>query len=265
MSEPNKGPGRVSREAKGGVFLIGLDRAGKRNAFDSAMLQDLAAALGEYEVNPDYRCAVLFAHGDHFTAGLDLMELAPKLGEGEFSYPEGSIDPFGVTSPRRTKPLIIALQGMCWTAAIEMALNADIALAADDAYFSQIEVLRGIAPAGGATVRLPKVAGWSDAMKYMLTGMEFDAKEAREMKIISEVLPKDQLMQRALELAGKVAGAAPLGVKATMQSALAAKYDGDEAGLGLLNGQLFDLMKTKDVQEGVMAMLERRDPVFKGE
>jgi enoyl-CoA hydratase/carnithine racemase len=102
-------------------------------------------------------------------------------------------------------------------------------------------------------------------MKYMLTGMEFDAKEAREMKIISEVLPKDQLMQRALELAGKVAGAAPLGVKATMQSALAAKYDGDEAGLGLLNGQLFDLMKTKDVQEGVMAMLERRDPVFKGE
>lgn len=265
MSEPNKGPGRVSREERNGVFLIGLDRAGKRNAFDSAMLQDLAKALGEYEANTELRCAVLFAHGDNFTAGLDLMELAPQLAEGTFGYAENTIDPFGVTAPRRTKPLIIALQGMCWTAAIEMALNADIAIAADDARFSQIEVLRGIAPAGGATVRLPKVAGWSDAMKYMLTGMEFSANEAREMRIISEILPKEQLMDRALELANMIVNAAPLGVKATMESALAARYEGDEAGLALLNERLFGLLKSKDVQEGVMAMLEKRIPIFKGQ
>lgn len=264
MTEVNKGPGRVSREQKDQVFLIGLDRAGKRNAFDSAMLIDLANALGEYERNPEMRCAVLFAHGDHFTAGLDLMELAPKLANSDFVYPEGSIDPFGVTEPRRTKPLIIALQGMCWTAAIEMALNADIALAADNARFAQLEVLRGIAPAGGATVRLPKVAGWSDAMKYMLTGQEFNALEAREMRIISEVLKPDELLNRAIELANSIANAAPLGVKATMASANAARYGGDNAGLSLLNEQLFNLMTTKDVEEGVMAMLEKRQPQFKG-
>lgn len=246
------------------MFLIGLDRAGKRNAFDSVMLIDLAIALGEYERDPDMRCAVLFAHGEHFTAGLDLMELAPKLANGDLVYPEGSIDPFGVTMPRRNKPLIIALEGMCWTAAIEMALNADIALTADNARFAQLEVLRGIAPAGGATVRLPRVAGWSDAMKYILTGQEIDAQEARQMRIVSEILKPEALFDRALELAGSIANAAPLGIKATMASANAARYDGDNAGLGMLNEQLIKLMTTKGVEEGVMAMLGKRLAQFTG-
>jgi enoyl-CoA hydratase/carnithine racemase len=266
MTEINNGSGRVTRqEHNNHTLLIGLDRAGKRNAFDSAMLTDLACALGEYERNPQWRCAILFAHGEHFTAGLDLMELAPKLATGEFSYPEGSIDPFGVTKPRRTKPLIIALQGMCWTAAIEMALNADIALAADNARFAQLEVLRGIAPAGGATVRLTQRAGWSDAMRYMLTGDEFDASAALRMRLVSEVLTPESLMGRALELAETIAKAAPLGIAATLASANTARYQGDEAGLEMLNQQLFDVMKTKDVQEGVMAMLEKREPQFSGQ
>lgn len=264
MSEANKGPGRVTREEREHVFLIGLDRAGKRNALDSAMLIDLANALGEYERNPEMRCAVLFAHGEHFTAGLDLMELAPKLASGEFSYPEGAIDPFGTTEPRRSKPLVIALQGTCFTAAIELALNADIVLAADTARFAQVEVLRGIAPAGGATVRFPQAAGWSDAMKYMLTGEEFDAQQARDMRIASEVLKPEALFDRALALATSVASAAPLGIKATMASANAARYGNDNDGLSLLNGQLMELMSTKDVQEGVMAMLEQRPAEFKG-
>lgn len=93
MSEANSGPGRVTREQRGHLFLIGLDRAGKRNAFDSAMLTDFALALGEFERNDEMRCAVIFAHGDHFTAGLDLMELTPKLASGGFKYPDEGIDP----------------------------------------------------------------------------------------------------------------------------------------------------------------------------
>jgi enoyl-CoA hydratase/carnithine racemase len=95
MSEVNSGAGRVSREQHGHLLLLGLDRAGKRNAFDSAMIADLAQALGEYEANHQLRCAVLFAHGEHFTSGLDLMELAPKLVSGGMSYAAGSIDPWG--------------------------------------------------------------------------------------------------------------------------------------------------------------------------
>lgn len=141
MSEANSGPGRVTREQRGHLFLIGLDRAGKRNAFDSAMLADLALAMGEYERSEESRCAVLFAHGEHFTAGLDLMELAPKLAASGFRYPDGGVDPWGVVQPRRSKPLVVAVQGTCWTAGIELMLNADIAVAA-----------RGTRrPSGGAT------------------------------------------------------------------------------------------------------------------
>lgn len=111
MSEANSGPGRVTREQRGNLFLVGLDRAGKRNAFDSAMLSDLALALGEYERNDELRCAVVFAHGEHFTAGLDLMELTPKLASGGFKYPDKGIDPWGVSKPRRTKPVVVCGTG----------------------------------------------------------------------------------------------------------------------------------------------------------
>lgn len=138
MSEANSGPGRVTREQRGHLFLIGLDRAGKRNAFDSAMLADLALAMGEYERSEESRCAVLFAHGEHFTAGLDLMELAPKLAASGFRYPDGGVDPWGVVQPRRSKPLVVAVQGTCWTAGIELMLNADIAVAARGTRFAHL-------------------------------------------------------------------------------------------------------------------------------
>lgn len=178
MSEANNGAGRVTLEQTGNVFLIGLDRAGKRNAFDSAMMTDLSLALGEYERTPDLRCAVIFAHGEHFTSGLDLMELAPKLASGGFSYPEAGIDPWGVEKPRRQRPVVVAIQGTCWTAGIELMLNADVVVAANTARFAHLEVLRGIAPSGGSTVRFTHAAGWVNAMRYMLTGEPFDAPTA---------------------------------------------------------------------------------------
>lgn len=76
--------GKVSREIIDRMMLIGLDRVAKRNAFDSHMIEDLSLALTEYENNPELRCAVIFAHGDHFTAGLDLVELQPKIPQGIF-------------------------------------------------------------------------------------------------------------------------------------------------------------------------------------
>ncbi|MFC3153376.1 crotonase/enoyl-CoA hydratase family protein [Litoribrevibacter euphylliae] len=263
MKEVNAGAGRVTREIKDHVFLIGLDRAGKRNAFDSHMMLDLSLALGEYERNDDLRCAVIFAEGEHFTSGLDLMELTPKLMSGSFQYPEEGIDPWATTS-RVTKPLIVAVQGMCWTAGIELMLTADIALAANDTRYAHVEVLRGIPPSAGSTVRFPKAAGWSDAMKYMLTGEEFNAEEALNMKLISEVVAPEALRERAIELAEKIAKAAPLAIKATLASARQAASDNEETALASLNDHLFGLLKSKDVQEGVMAMMQKREPVFKG-
>lgn len=264
MSEVNSGAGRVSREQRGHVMLIGLDRAGKRNAFDSAMLTDLALALGEYERNDDMRCAVLFAHGEHFTAGLDLMELAPKLAGGGFKYPADGIDPWGIAKPRKTKPLVIAVRGTCWTAGIELMLNADIVVAASDSRFAHLEVFRGIPISGGSTVRFPQAAGWTDAMRYMLTGEEFSAAEAQRMRLVSEVVEPGKELERAIELAERIAKAAPLAVKATLDNANKARYEGDDAALSSINDLLLSIIKSEDVREGVMAMMQKREPVFKG-
>lgn len=264
MSEANSGPGRVTRERRGHLFLVGLDRAGKRNAFDSAMLADLALAFGEFERDDELRCAVLFAHGDHFTAGLDLMELTPKLASGGFQYPDGGIDPWGVSGPRRTKPVVIAVQGTCWTAGIELVLNADIAVAARNTRFAHLEVLRGIPPSGGSTVRFTQAAGWTSAMRYMLTGEAFGAEDALAMRLLTEVVEPGEELARAIEYAERIAKAAPLAIRATLQSAFQARDEGDAAALSRLNELLFSLIRTEDVREGVMAMMQKREPVFQG-
>lgn len=264
MSEVNSGTGRVSREQRGSVMLIGLDRAGKRNAFDSAMLTDLALAIGEYERNDEMRCAVLYGHGENFTAGLDLMELAPKLAGGQFKYPAEGIDPWGIDKPRRTKPLVVAVRGICWTAGIELMLNADIAVAAADTRFGQLEVLRGIAPSGGATARFPQAAAWSDAMRYMLTGEEFYAADALRMRLVSEVLEPGTELDRAMEFAERIAKAAPLAVRSVLASANQARDEGHAAAFATLNERLLALIKSEDVREGVMAMMQKRQPEFMG-
>ena len=210
--------GKVSREIQQHIFLIGLDRIDKRNAFDSHMIDDLSLALTEYEDNDQLRCAIIFAHGDHFTAGLDLTELQPKMASGIFSSDPNIINPWGTSGRKRKKPVIVAVHGYCYTAGIELLLNADIAIAQNNTQFTQIEVLRGILPFGGATSRFVQSAGWSNAMRYLLTGDLFDAQTALNLNLITE-LTADRPLNRAIELAQRIAKAAPLAVQATLAAA----------------------------------------------
>ena len=256
--------GKVSREIRGHLFMIGLDRAAKRNAFDSHLIHDLSLALTEYEDHAELRCAVIFAHGEHFTAGLDLVELQPKLSSGIFSYDEHQINPWGTSGRARKKPVIVAVQGFCYTAGIELMLNADIAIAQDNTQFAQMEVQRGILPFGGATARFVQAAGWSKAMRYLLTGDAFDAATALDLNLINEITTESPL-NRAIELAEHIAQAAPLAVQATLASAKEAAEHGTEIAFSHLQQHLTPLLTTQDVQEGVMAMLQRRAPQFKGQ
>ncbi|QOW47863.1 crotonase/enoyl-CoA hydratase family protein [Acinetobacter piscicola] len=256
--------GKVSREIRGHIFLIGLDRTTKRNAFDSYMIEDLSLALTEYENNPELRCAVIFAHGDHFTAGLDLVELQPKLADGVFNFHHDIVNPWGTVGQQRSKPLVTAVQGYCYTAGIELMLNSDIVVANENTRFTQIEVQRGILPFGGATVRFVQAAGWAKAMKYILTGDLFYAQTAYEMNLVTEVVEGNNQLIRAIELAERIAQAAPLAVQATLKSAHQAFLQSPEAAFANLQELLSPLLVSQDAQEGVMAMLQRRAPQFKG-
>lgn len=262
MTPPTSG--RVSREKRGTILLIGIDRVAKRNAFDLDLLNDLCLAYGEYERDQEARVALVFAHGEHFTAGLDLANVAASFAAG-WQVPAGGCDPWGVFGgPRVNKPVIVAAHGYCYTIGIELMLASDINLCASNTRFAQMEVQRGIFPFGGATLRLHQHAGWGNAMRWLLTGDEFDAHEAYRLGLVQEVLASEELMPRALKLAERIAAQAPLGVRATLASARQAVQEGETAAIAGLHPTVTQLMASEDAQEGVRAMLERRPGDFKG-
>jgi enoyl-CoA hydratase len=254
----------VTTETKGHVFLIGLNRPEKMNSFNLAMLRQLGRAIEAFEADADLRCAVLFGHGDHFTTGLDLAEVGPAVASGENIFPEDRIDIVDLTEPRRTKPLVCAAQGWCLTAGLELLLAADIRVGATDLRISQMEVKRGIMPFGGGTVRLPQVAGWGNAMRYLLTGDEFGAEEALRIGVLQEVVEAGRHVERAVELAEAVARQAPLAIKEIIRSARLAMEQGRQAAVDILDDQARGLMTSQDALEGMLSFIERREAKFTG-
>ena len=255
---------RITYETDGYICLIGLNRADKRNAFDSHMIKQLSAALTRYESDDNLRCALIFAHGEHFTAGLDLMELQDKWNKGAFDFNDNEIDPWGIGGKLRSKPVVVAVQGTCFTAGIELMLNSDVVIASDNCNFAQMEVQRGIMPFGGATVRFIQAAGWQKAMPYLLTGKAFDAQTADRLNLVSEVVANGEEYERAMTIAKEICQAAPLGVQGLLSSAQDVSRSGTAAALANIHSYLPHLFHSEDAKEGAMAMVERREADFKG-
>ena len=210
--------GQIKVEQRGHILLIGIDRPEKRNGFTPKMFAELAAAYTKLEHTQELRVGVLYAEGDHFTAGLDMPKVVPLRREGKPLLPPNEVDPFNLREPTRTKPVVIALKGISFTVAIELMLAADVAIAADNCRFSQLEVKRGIMAGCGATFRMAERAGWGNAMKYLLTGEEFTAQDAYRFNFVQEVVPVGQELTRALAIAELIAKQAPLAVQATMEN-----------------------------------------------
>jgi enoyl-CoA hydratase len=255
----------VTIERRGHVLLMGLNRPTRRNAFTLRMFEQLALAYGELERDPELRCGVLFAHGEHFTGGLDLAEVAPAVIDGGgIPVPEGGRQPWRLDGPWTT-PVVIAVQGWCITIGIELLLAADVRIASADTRFAQLEVQRGIYPFAGATIRMPREAGWGNAMKHLLTGDPFDAAEAHRMGLVQEVVEPGRQFDRALELAERIAtAAAPLGVAATLRSAHRAITEGEHAALAQLQVDAVPLFASDDGAEGMLSFIERRPARFTG-
>jgi enoyl-CoA hydratase/carnithine racemase len=256
----------VSVERQGHVLLMGLNRPEKRNAFNLAMIDQLATAYFELEQDEELRCGVLFAHGEHFTGGLDLAEVGPVIQSEaglEIAGP-GRRDPWrkdGIW----TTPVVAAVQGWVMTLAIELLLAADIRIAAENARFSQMEINRGIYAFGGATIRLPRDAGWGNAMRWLLTGEEYDAAEAHRIGLVQEVVATGTQLDRAVEIAQSIATrSAPKGVRKTLESAHRARIEGESAAFARLEPDMVELFASEDGREGLMSFVERREARFTG-
>jgi enoyl-CoA hydratase/carnithine racemase len=215
--------GRISTEARGALWLIGVDRPARRNGFTPTMMRQLAEAYTRLDDDPALRVGLLFAHGAHFTAGLDLPSIAPLMQRGEKAFPWGLVEPTDLGTPgyrRRSKPLVCAVHGITYTLGIELMLAADVVVAADDCRFSQLEVQRGIMATGGATLRMAERAGLGNALLHLLTADVFDAAEALRLHFVQKVVPAGTQFDVAIGLAEAIAAQAPLAVVATRQNAL---------------------------------------------
>lgn len=253
----------IKTEITGHVLLIELYRNEKMNAFTFQMLQELAKAFTLLEDDKNLRCGFLHSKGDHFTTGLDLDDVAKHVAKGATLFGDTVVDPVQLMGRKRTKPVVVAVQGYALTIAIELVLANDICIAAKGTTFGQIEIKRGIFPFGGATIRFAQRCGWGNAMRYLLTGDKFDENEALRIGLIQEIA--DNPFETGLAIATTIAKQAPLGVQATIVSATKTFEEGFEAAKADLMPILHRLMQSQDAQEGIQSFLERRDAKFTGE
>lgn len=259
-SEPE--PGRVTYERIDRILQIMIANPAKKNSFSPEMMQQLSTALTLLDSDPELWVGVLCAAGSDFTAGLDM----PKFfGPGATARPlaEGAVDPFGLTRQCR-KPIVTAVQGICFTVGIEIALAGDIVVAADDTRFCQMEAKRGIAPLGGAHFRYLTRAGWGNAMLHLLTCDEFGAAEAHRIGLVQEVVPAGGQIERAMELARAIAANAPLGIQVTKEAGRRFIEAGEEAAIACLPEVRARVFGTEDAAEGIRSFVERRPAQFQG-
>ena len=259
--------GGIDCTVQGSLLLIGINRPAKRNGFTPKMFRELGEAYTRLDADAALRVGVLHAIGAHFTAGLDLPSIAPLMRRGEKVAPMGLVDPLDLGLPgyqRRTKPMVVAVQGITYTLGIELMLAADIVVAADDCRFSQLEVKRGIMATGGATLRMAERAGLGNAMLHLLTGDEFGSAEALRLNFVQRVVPAGQELAEAVKIATAIAAQAPLAVVATRLNVLKAVEHGPLVAMHDFMDVQQRLSNSADASEGLASFVEKRDARFSG-
>jgi enoyl-CoA hydratase/carnithine racemase len=259
------GKNDIKIEKKGHILLIAWNRPEKYNALTLNMYHQLAKAYYQLQNDDELRVAVVYGEGKHFTSGLQLDDWTQVFSQGRLpELAQDELDPYGLSGEVLRKPVIMAVQGLCYTAGIELLLNSDIRIAADNTRFAQLEVQRGFHACGGATIRLPLEVGWGNAQRYLLTGDEWSAEQALNWGMVQQVVPASDVLATALDVAEKVCKAAPLGVQGSLMSSKYVRLQQEETAKARLFKDLMPVMKSKDMQEGLMSFLERRDAVFTG-
>ncbi|MBX3662181.1 MAG: enoyl-CoA hydratase/isomerase family protein [Burkholderiales bacterium] len=244
-----------------GVGLIRINRPEARNALNLEVRRLIGQYLTEMGEDESVRCIVLTGNEKSFAAGADIKEMANA----------STIDMLlrGTQKMWRTiyacpKPVIAAVSGFALGGGCELAMTCDIIIAGESAKFGQPEVKIGIIPGGGGTQRFPRTVGKYKAMRYVLTGDLFGAREASEMGLVSEIVPDAEVEKRAVAMAAQIAELPPLAIQQTKESVIRGMDASLETGLTLETRTLQMLFASEDQKEGMAAFIEKRKPGFKG-
>jgi enoyl-CoA hydratase/carnithine racemase len=247
-------------ERDAGVALVTLNRPEQRNAVSTAMRADLARVFDELDADPDIRVAVLTGAGTAFCAGVDLKEGSPAASAAAALTTPPVVRPFELF----TKPLIVAVNGAAVGAGLEIALTADIRIASDAAKFALTEVRIGSLAGSGGIQRLARAIAPSLAATMIFSGEPIDAESAFYSGLVSQLVPAEDLVPTARDLAERIAANAPLSLRAA-KVALRAAMEPSKENLALERSLWAQLSTTADREEGRAAFRERRPPRFTGD
>ena len=231
------------------------------NSLSVEVRQGLKDAYVDFRDNNDLWVAIITGAGDRaFSAGADIKGFRPFTGDAAEAgrIPEKPIRPDTIW-----KPFIAAIHGYCLGGGCELAMTCDIRIAADNAQFGQPEVNIGFMPGGGGTIRMPRFIPRAIAAEILLTGNRISAAEALRVGLVSRVVPRDQLMDTAKEIANTIISRGPLGVRATKEAMIRGYNMTLEEGLALEQQLAAHIRTTEDFMEGARAFAQKRPPEFK--
>ena len=247
-------------ETRGHVLVITLNRPQAKHAFNLALATALSNALDAFEDEPALRVAVITGAGGTFSSGADLKALL--RGERGHTEKRGG---FGIMKRPPDKPLVAAVEGYAVAGGFELALCADLVVAARDAKFGLPEVKRGLVAVGGALFRLPRRIPYHVAMEMALTGDLYPADRMLELGLVSRVVDPGRALQEAIDLAAKISENAPLALRATKQIVARSADWTDEVAWREQRRFADVAFKSEDAKEGPRAFAEKRRPVWKGD
>jgi len=242
------------------VAILTINRPEAMNAMDPDTYRELSDAWVEVRDNPEIWCAIITGAGDRaFTAGADLKETIPRRPE-MWEFWQTQAEQILNRGLEVWKPVIAAVNGYCLAGGMTLLFATDIRVAAEHATFGISEVKRGILPANGGTQRAVRMLPYPIAMELLL----IVAQQALQYGLINKVVPKDRLMESALDYARRLCANAPLAVRAIKELAVRSQYMHLADGLRLEAAIQQVLRQTEDASEGPRAFAEKRPPVYQG-
>ena len=242
------------------VGLVRLNRPQALNALNSALIDELGAALDAFERDNNIGCIIITGSAKAFAAGADIKEMQAK------TYADAYLHDFILSWERvsRTrKPIVAAVAGFALGGGCEIAMMCDIVIAADNAKFGQPEIKLGVMPGVGGTQRLTRFVGKAKAMDMCLTGRMMDAAEAERSGLVTRVVPADELIDEALKMGNTIAAMSRPVVMMTKESVNRAYETTLAEGIRFERRVFHSMFALEDQKEGMKAFVEKRPPDFK--
>jgi enoyl-CoA hydratase/carnithine racemase len=255
----------ISTEQNGAVAVVTIDHP-PVNALSAGLLEELEGELDRLDADPETRAVVLRGAGERaFVAGADISEF-PTLRESG-SDNGGSargIQKLGARMDAADTPVVAAIHGWCLGGGLELAMACDVRIASEDARLGQPEIKLGLIPGGGGTQRLPRLVGTGRALLLNMGGEPIDARTAYEWGLVEKVVPQQELLDAALEVARTFAARSPHAIAVLRELARTTRDLPLEEGLRREAEAFRRCLASEDGQEGVAAFLEKREPQFTG-